>query len=83
MKNLKNSILFIFLLFAMTVKAQTVTDFIQMIDTAFKPYQEGEHWANDSLIDIKNGYYQRVFYLEGEQSIDEQKILRRSCHFCQ
>ena len=80
MKILKNSILFIFLLFAMTVKAQTVTDFIQMIDTAFIPYQEGEHRANDSLIDIKNGYYQRGLYGEGEQR-EEQKVLRQVAVF--
>ena len=40
----------------MMVKAQTVIDFIRMIDTTYQPYQEGEHWANDSLIDIKNAY---------------------------
>jgi len=80
MKFLKNSSLFIFLLFAMTVKAQTVTDFIQMIDTAFKPYQDGELWANDSLIDIKNGYYQRGHYWEGEQR-EAQKILRQVAVF--
>ena len=77
MSILKNSILFIFLLFAMTVKAQTVIDFIRMIDTTYQPYQEGEYWANDSLIDIKNGYYQRGFSFEGEQGIEEQKILRQ------
>lgn len=80
MKILKNGIFFILLLFAMTVKAQTVTDFVQMIDTAFKPYQEGEHRANDSLIDIKNGYYQRGLYWEGEQR-EAQKILRQVAVF--
>lgn len=80
MKILKNSILFIFLFFTMTVKAQTVLDFIQMIDTTFKPYQEGEYLANDSLIDIKNGYYQRGFYFEGKPK-DKQKILRQVAVF--
>lgn len=77
----KNSTLFIFLLLALTAKAQTVTDFIRMIDTQYKPYQEGEHLANDSLTDIKNGYYQRGFYQEDFQSQDEQKILRQVAVF--
>lgn len=81
MKILKNNIIFILLFIATAAKAQTVTDFIRMIDTQFKPYQEGEHLANDSLIDIKNGYYQRGFYLEGEQSKDEQKLLRQVAVF--
>jgi hypothetical protein len=80
MSILKNSILFIFLLFTMMVKAQTVIDFIRMIDTTYQPYQEGEHWATDSLIDIKNGYYQRGFSFEGEQGIVE-KILRQVAVF--
>lgn len=80
MKTSKNNILYIFLLFAMTGKAQTVTDFIQMIDTAFIPYQDGEHRANDSLVDIKNGYYQRGLYGEGEQR-EEQKVLRQVAVF--
>ena len=78
---MKNSTLFIFLLFAVTAKAQTVTDFIRMIDTQYKPYQEGEHLANDSLIDIKNGYYQRGFYEKDFVSKDEQKILRQVAVF--
>ena len=81
MKILKNSTLFIFLFFAMTIEAQTVTDFIQMIDTSFIPsYQDGEHRANDSLIDIRNGYYQRGFYWDGEPR-EEQKILRQVAVF--
>lgn len=52
-----------------------------MIDTQYEPYQEGEHLANDSLIDIKNGYYQRGFYLEDEQGKEEQKILRQVAGF--
>lgn len=78
---MKNSTFFIFLLFAVTAKAQTVTDFIRMIDTQYKPYQEGEHLANDSLIDIKNGYYQRGFYDESFVSKDEQKLLRQVAVF--
>ncbi len=77
MITLKKIIPFIFLCFITPVKAQTISDFIRMIDTKFEPYQDGEMSANDSLTDIKNGYYQRGFYDEDLQNKDNQIILRQ------
>ena len=65
---------------SVTSTAQTVAEFVRMIDTEFEPYQEGEFRANDSLTDLKNGYYQRSFAVENEQG-EEQKLLRQVAVF--
>ena len=73
----------IFLWWVMTTvaSAQTVMDYVHRIDTEFDdPYQEGELWANDSIIDLPNGFYQRSFYADLTRPTDE-KVLRQVAVF--
>ncbi len=56
-----------------STKAQTITDFVRIIDTEFEPYRDGEMSATDSLTDIQNGYYERS--MNGDAN--RQQVLRQ------
>ncbi len=78
----RKAILFlIFILIVLVGNTQTVIDFVRMVDAQFQSYQDGEHVANDSIIDISNGYYQRGFKLGNVAHDNPVKILRQMAIF--
>lgn len=54
----KTFIIIILLVSSLGLCAQlTIVECLNMKDTLVKAYQEGEFMANDTLVDLKNGYY--------------------------